>query len=943
MPEPAGFVYVETALGALNRRNRVRHIRDVVALSNTGAERYISHARGDDALVEWPRTHVNSSGNGTVEGFAGKVWDASLRFDFDNRDNPAVALEWVRDFMARLALADVPLEALRVYFSGAKGFHVEIPHTLFGGFEPDENLHVWEKAAAVELMGSTPFDHAVYDKLRLWRLTNSFNSHGGHYKVRLSTQEALSLDMPAILALAEHPRSGLETAPDDDWNANPYLVEVWARARSGQAAPQIATDVFAESVVPWSTLRSSAIFDATLVTAIAESWPRTPIISRHSDFLLPLSGFLARQGMEESSISALLKAAAQQANDRSFLDDRTRHWEAEIERLAHDSAQKIAAGQPAQGLPTIVKNWPELGDYLNTVFVARAHTEYAAESPDDYHLAGIPRFPIDVLPEPMQAFVRLAQRMGLPANLACGAAVAAVAGAAGGMVEIEGPWTDRMVLWVVLLAPRGAGKSPVQSMAFKPLRDYDVKAYREYQDATSAWRAQKAPDRANSEAPRDKRLRLSDSTMSAIARRLQYGSGSIIWDADELSKLLLTFGEYQRGTSSADRARFLELWTGEQWQYERVGTGSKGGNDVDILIEKPTMVVCGGLQTGLHGRLGGEEDGLRPRWLPHLSDLRSLQLPDGGLFTPGVWDTLLLDLLSKRALHRGWRLDASALAAFSAHQRRWKQRAQAMEGSSVSAALQKADVHLLRIIGVFCEAENPGKGGLVEASMVERAALYMDAILDCWRALPEQERLSLTFKDERLDGSVDRVVDWLEQRDERQAYGRDILHAHVGGIRNSDQLKAVLERYESIYKGCVISKPAGPQGGRPGVLVLAPRRRPWSESGVSGFGGIPDSEMVEEVSCQIEGVASHTPESSPVAADSDLETLTREAEVVAAVGFVDEGLLTPIVPEEPGQQTVAINPGAKLCRACGIHLSEAEERAGFGLHFDCTMPFESTS
>src|SRR3954470_22097083 len=112
MPEPAGYVYVETALGALNRRNRVRHIRDVVALPNTGAERYISHARGNETLVEWPRKHFNSSGNGTVEGFDGKVWDASLRFDFDNRDEPGVALGWVRDFLARLALSDVPLEAL---------------------------------------------------------------------------------------------------------------------------------------------------------------------------------------------------------------------------------------------------------------------------------------------------------------------------------------------------------------------------------------------------------------------------------------------------------------------------------------------------------------------------------------------------------------------------------------------------------------------------------------------------------------------------------------------------------------------------------------------------------------------------------------------------------------------------------------------------------------
>lgn len=945
MPEPAGYVYVETALGALNRRNRVRHIRDVVALPNTGAERYISHARGNETLVEWPRKHFNSSGNGTVEGFDGKVWDASLRFDFDNRDEPGVALGWVRDFLARLALSDVPLEALRVYFSGAKGFHVEMPHTLFGGFEPDEQLHIWEKAAAVELMGATPFDHAVYDKLRLWRLTNSFNSHGQHYKVRLTIQEALGLEMSEILALAEHPREGLPSAPDDEWNPNPYLVEVWARARSGQAAPQVQTDVFggAAATTPWSTLRSSAIFDAALAAAIAESWPRTPVISRHSDFLLPLSGFLARQGMDEAAVTALLKAAAQQANDRSFLDDRTRHWEAEIERLARDSAQKIANGQPAQGLPTIAKNWPELGDYLSTAFVARVQTEYAAENPDDYHLAGIPRFPLDVLPEPMHAFVTLAQRMGLPANLACGAALAAVAGAAGGLVEVEGQWTDRLILWIALLAPRGAGKSPVQSMALKVLRDHDVKAYRAYQETMQEWRAQKAPDRASSEPPKDKRLRLSDSTLSAIARRLQHGSGSIIWDADELSKLLLIFGEYQRGPG-ADRARFLELWTGEQWQYERVGAGSKGGNDVDIMIEKPTMVVIGGLQTGLHSRLGGEEDGLRPRWLPHLSDLRSLQLPDGGMFTPGVWDKLLLDLLSFRGVHRGWRLDADARAAFSTHQRRWKLlAAQASEGSSVSAALQKADVHLLRIVGVFCEAENPGKGGMVEASMVERAALYMDAVLDCWRALPEQERLSLTFRDERLNVSVDRLVDWLEQREGRQATSGELLKAKVGGIRTPDQLKLVLEMYEANFHGCVVARPSGPHGGRPGLLVSAPRRKPAAtdyESGGTENVGKPVDEVEVEVSRHLVGVASHTPEVLPAQGESELNGWAAAAAAITATGFPDASLPTPISAPEASRETLSENPVGKPCRACGLTLSEAEERAGLGLHWDCTMPFE---
>ena len=144
---------------------------------------------------------------------------------------------WVRQFLERLALQDVPLDALRFYFSGAKGFHVELPHTLFGGFEPSAELHSHERAAALELMAGIPFDRSVYDKLRLWRLPNTLNVKGNHYKVRLSLSEILNLDMAGILALAEHPRPRMLTAPDEDWNAHPYLVEVWRSAR-GLTAPQ---------------------------------------------------------------------------------------------------------------------------------------------------------------------------------------------------------------------------------------------------------------------------------------------------------------------------------------------------------------------------------------------------------------------------------------------------------------------------------------------------------------------------------------------------------------------------------------------------------------------------------------------------------------------------------------------------------------------------------
>lgn len=366
------FVYVDTAIGGVNRRNRVRRLSEVDY--SPGSERYISHRRATTALVDWVNSHQNSSGQPTVEGFDGPTWDSSLPFDFDDRTDPAHALEWTRQFLDKLGREDVPLDALRLYFSGYKGFHLEIPHTLFGGFVPSETLHASEKLAAASLLGGIPYDGAVYDKLRLWRLPNTINAKSGKYKVRLSLSEVRGLSIAEIQGLAESPRPRLVNAPDDEWVPNEYLVEVWAQALGLEPAVPVTT-----AAPMWSDDRQNQVIYSMLVAAIANSWPTDPTLSRHSDYLLPLSGFLARY-MDAVTVAAVLESAAEQSGDREFFEDRTRHWQQEIERMAQSSVVKIAAGARVEGLPTIAKHWPELADLLGALFVVRVATPSGTQS-----------------------------------------------------------------------------------------------------------------------------------------------------------------------------------------------------------------------------------------------------------------------------------------------------------------------------------------------------------------------------------------------------------------------------------------------------------------------------------------------------------------------------------------------------------------------------------
>jgi hypothetical protein len=195
--------------------------------------------------------------------------------------------------------------------------------------------------------------------------------------VRLSLQEVLELSMADIALLAEHPRQRMPTASDEEWSSNVYLVEVWARARGVR---QVLDAQPKPDTRAWSDDRGNQVLTAATVAAIAMSWPHTdPTISRHSDYLLPLSGFLARH-LDAATAAALLKDAVRAAGDVGFLNDRTRRWEDEVDRLAQGSAQKIANNQPVEGLPTIDKRWPELADFLSTQYLARVGGEGSRSS-----------------------------------------------------------------------------------------------------------------------------------------------------------------------------------------------------------------------------------------------------------------------------------------------------------------------------------------------------------------------------------------------------------------------------------------------------------------------------------------------------------------------------------------------------------------------------------
>jgi hypothetical protein len=324
-----------------------------------------------------------------------------------------------------------------------------------------------------------------------------------------------------------------------------------------------------------------------------------------------------------------------------------------------------------------------------------------------------------------------------------------------------------------------------------------------------------------------KAILLGDQTLEAMARSLAAMDGAATVDLDELAVLLRGLGEYKRG-GGGDRGRFLGLWSGGPWRFSRVG--GKGGkrNAVNLRIPRPTLVICGGLQTVLHELLGDEGDGLRPRWLPHLAAMPTSRAVDGAHGVDDMqavtnWQELIGRLIDNRDRPVTRTLAPSAYEAFRGHQHDWKRQATARcETASTSAALWKADIHLARIALVLHEAE-PERRDQVDEDRVNHAAQIVEFALDCWRALPEQGSLALTRRDEVLDRGIGKLISWLEEHGGKAAR-RELQRAHVAGVRTASDLDALLARYEASYPGTIGTvTPEG--GGLPIVVISAPIRR----------------------------------------------------------------------------------------------------------------------
>jgi hypothetical protein len=188
---------------------------------------------------------VGKEPRGSMAGFNGPVYAPLITFDIDRSDSAgspdlAAARADASRLVAALMALGVPESSTLVFFSGSKGFHVQIP-SMLAGATPSRKLAAvaGEFCAAIAQSIGVVIDENMYRSLQPLRAPNSLNEKTGLHKVRLTVEELTTLSIVDLQVLARAARPF--SPPALSCEPLSSLVGQWRRAERRVAEAEAAT------------------------------------------------------------------------------------------------------------------------------------------------------------------------------------------------------------------------------------------------------------------------------------------------------------------------------------------------------------------------------------------------------------------------------------------------------------------------------------------------------------------------------------------------------------------------------------------------------------------------------------------------------------------------------------------------------------------------------
>jgi len=440
-------------------------------------------------------------------------------------------------------------------------------------------------------------------------------------------------------------------------------------------------------------------------------------------------------------------------------------------------------------------------------------------------------FHTDVFPDPCRSFVLEASAaLGCDPCYVALPLLVAVAGCIGNLrrILLKPGWVEPAVIWAAVVGRSGTLKSPAQQMVFAPLHADEIAAierHREglagYERALEAWKA--APKNERGEMPQEppppQRLIMSETTVEAVAARLEENPRGLIVVRDELAAWLSGFDMY-RGGRGGDVQKWIEMHGARPLIVDR-----KSGDKRTICVPNAAVSVTGGVQPEtLRDILGREHfhNGLASRllmtmppgkpkrwtdaivgretaeWLAGVyRSLRSLRpgMGDGGRFLP-------IDIpLAPEALEQ-W------IAFYERHAQRQAEAAT----DALAASFAKLEGYAARFALVLHAVREP-------AELDTRiGSIGVDSVLGGIRLaewfVHEQERVYSILRETTEQADRRRLVEIIAAKGGRITV-RGLMQASRRYRDSAEAAEAVLEDLVGAGLGHWEDRPAGSQGGQP--------------------------------------------------------------------------------------------------------------------------------
>jgi len=371
-----------------------------------------------------------------------------------------------------------------------------------------------------------------------------------------------------------------------------------------------------------------------------------------------------------------------------------------------------------------------------------------------------PELPVDGLPSPVREYIgAVCDVYHTPREFVTAAVLATAATAVGKRIRVVvGPYSNRLVLWFVLVARSGSNKSYPMKMVTAPLRAIDKRLYEEYLQRVKKHYATPKSRRPDFE-PRCRGIVVDDCT-DERRNEILFLNSEHAWDSDEtvleqdmnrgaigiypeLKGMFDSMGQYT-GSAQASISRLLRMFDSEDIKVDRKGSCS-------MLIHEPVYNILGDLQTGmLQATFGSEQfgqSGLNQRFLFCVAD--DIEYPDfsterlGAQYAEG-WRDMVERLYSGVAYSPAGAplrlfnaqddrvvLSADAMRLYEGYYNRL-QRMKARSGNYGSSVYAKLQIQVVRLAGTVHALEVAQEAGMridpgtLHARTMEYAVRCMD-------------------------------------------------------------------------------------------------------------------------------------------------------------------------------------------------------------------------